>query len=142
MIITSKQNPTVKALANLRRRRDRDEAGVTLVDGYEELNCALDSGVVIKTLYYCPELMGGVEQTQRLQTLLATGVEGIELSRPVFEKVAYREGPDGWLAVVPEIKASLQDLQLKPNPLILVCETVEKPGNLGAMLRTADAAGV
>lgn len=141
MIITSKQNPTIKALGNLRRRREREQAGVTLVDGFEELGCALDAGVTMQHLYYCPELMGGADQTGRLQQLLDSGVEATELSRPVFEKVAYREGADGWLAVVPAIKTGLDQLKLGKNPLLLVCETVEKPGNLGAMLRTADAAG-
>lgn len=141
MIITSKQNPTVKALGNLRRRRERERAGVTIVDGYEELSCALDCGVAIEHLYYCPELMGSADQQKRLAQLLANDVPATEFSREVFEKVAYREGSDGWLATVPAIKTGLEHLKLKDNPLILVCEAVEKPGNLGAMLRTADAVG-
>ncbi len=141
MVITSKQNPAIKALGTLRRRRDREQAGVTLVDGYEELLCALDSGVHIQHLYYCPELMGGGEQLARLKQLIADGTEATELSREVFAKVAYREGADGWLAVVPALQTGLGKLQVKQNPLLLICEAVEKPGNLGAMLRTADAAG-
>lgn len=142
MIITSKQNAKIKSLANLRRRREREREGLTLVDGFEELSCALDAGVVIRSLYYCPELMGGDDQRARLQELLQTGVEAYELSRDVFEKAAYREGPDGWLAVVPAPKTGLDQLKLKQNPLLLIIEAVEKPGNIGAMLRTADAAGV
>jgi TrmH family RNA methyltransferase len=111
------------------------------VDGYEELSCALDSGVVIEQLFYCPELMGGPEQTAKLEALIASGIKTTELSRDVFEKAAYREGADGWLAVVPALKTGLAELKLGKNPLILVCEAVEKPGNMGAMLRTADAAG-
>ena len=141
MIITSKQNPTVKVLGNLRRRREREIAGVTLVDGFEELQCALSSGVELKHLYYCPELMGGPEHQVFLQKLLADNTAATELARDVFLKVAYREGADGWLAVVPALKTGLATLSLKSNPLLLVCEGVEKPGNLGAMLRTADAAG-
>lgn len=141
MIITSKQNPTVKALGNLRRRREREREGITIVDGFEELSCALDSGVKIGHLYYCPELMGGAAQQKRLQELLAQGVAATEFTRDVFEKVAYREGSDGWLATVPAIKTGLDELKLSDNPLLLVCESVEKPGNLGAMLRTADAVG-
>ena len=64
------------------------------------------------------------------------------MSRAAFEKVAYREGPDGFLALVPSVRAGLADLDLPDAPLVLVCEGLEKPGNLGAMLRTADAAGV
>ncbi len=141
MIITSKQNPTVKALSALRQRREREQAGVTLVDGFEELSCALVSGVKIERLYICPELMGGGEQTGRLKQLIDSGTPTSELSRDVFQKVAYRDGADGWLAVVPAIKAGLLDLDLPEKPLVLVCEAVEKPGNIGAMLRTADAAG-
>lgn len=141
MVITSKQNPTIKAVANLRRRREREQSGMTLVDGYEELVCVLDAGVRIKTLLYCPELMGSGQQ-QRLEELLASGADALELSRPVFEKLAYREGPDGWLAVVPAPKADLSALKLGQNPFVLILEAVEKPGNIGAMLRTADAAGV
>jgi TrmH family RNA methyltransferase len=141
MIITSKQNQTIKDLTALRKRREREQAGVTLVDGFEELSCALDSGIAITHLYYCSELMGGAGQAAKLQKLLAGGVAATELSRPVFEKVAYREGADGWLAVVPAIKTGLGQLKLTKTPLLLVCESVEKPGNLGAMLRTADAAG-
>jgi TrmH family RNA methyltransferase len=140
MIITSKQNPAVKSLGNLRRRREREREGVTLVDGFEELQCALQSGVGIQHLYYCPELMGE-GQSDVLATLLQSGVAATELSRPVFEKVAYREGADGWLAVVPAIPTDFARLAPAEKPLLLVCEAVEKPGNLGAMLRTADAAG-
>ena len=142
MQITSKQNPKIKALVGLRTRRDRQMAGVTLVDGYEELGCARAAGTTIKSLYYCPELMGGEDQQAVLEELLASGVEAYELSRDVFEKVSYREGPDGWLAVVPALPAELGKVTLTEAPLVLVCEAVEKPGNLGAMLRTADAAGV
>ncbi len=142
MQITSKQNPKIKALVGLRGRRDRQMAGVTLVDGYEELGCARAAGTTIKSLYYCSELMGGGDQQADLEELLASGVESYELSRDVFEKVSYREGPDGWLAVVPSLPAELSKISPTKTPLILVCEAVEKPGNLGAMLRTADAAGV
>jgi TrmH family RNA methyltransferase len=70
------------------------------------------------------------------------GAEVIRVSRPVFAKIAYRESPDGWLAVLPAVPASLALLEPGPCPLVLICEGVEKPGNLGAVLRTADAAGV
>lgn len=141
MVITSKQNPTIKALIALRRRREREQVGLTLVDGYEELSCALASGVKVNQLYVCPELMAGGEQTGRLKQLTDAGTSITELSRPIFEKVAYREGADGWLAVVPALVASISALQLPERSMLLVCEAVEKPGNIGAMLRTADAAG-
>jgi TrmH family RNA methyltransferase len=139
--ITSLQNPTIKTLVGLRRRRDRDEAKLTLVEGFEELSVALASGAKPAALYICPELMAAETQLTLVGQLAETGVLVTMLDRPVFEKVAYREGPDGWLATFPAIDVSLAHLDLGPNPLILVCEAVEKPGNLGAMLRTADAVG-
>lgn len=141
MKITSKQNPTIKNLVRLRQRRERQAAGVTLVDGFEELDCAVQSGVVIKELFFCPELMGA-GQPERLAELLKADLPATQLTREVFEKVAYRESPDGWLAVVAPVATGLSAIQLGDKPLVLVCEAVEKPGNLGAMLRTADAAGV
>src|SRR5262249_38098383 len=70
------------------------------------------------------------------------GAEVISVSPVAFRKIAYRESPDGWLAVVPAVRADLAELDVGANPLILICQGVEKPGNLGAILRTADAAGV
>jgi len=141
--ITSPANPRLKQLVALRRRRARDEAGVTVVEGFEELGLALDAGVRPRALFYSPELMlDADEQLQVVDDLRASGVEVVRVSRPAFEKVAYREGPDGFMALVPAVRADLGDLELPSAPLVLVCEGLEKPGNLGAMLRTADAAGV
>ncbi|HET7762016.1 MAG TPA: TrmH family RNA methyltransferase, partial [Phycicoccus sp.] len=92
---------------------------------------------------HCPELMLDPERRSALvERARALGSSTIRCSRAAFEKVAYREGPDGFLAVVPVAGAALDDLVLPPDPLVLVCEGLEKPGNLGAVLRTADAAGV
>jgi RNA methyltransferase, TrmH family len=132
--LTSTRNPRVKQLVALRRRRARDQSGVTLIDGYDELLLALDAGVQPEAVYYCAAYASGA-----LDERLA---ERISVSREVFDKIAYRENPDGWLAVVPSPPARLDALSVPPHPLILVAESVEKPGNLGAMLRTADAAGV
>jgi RNA methyltransferase, TrmH family len=139
--ITSPANARVKQLVALRRRRARDQAGVTLVEGFEELGLALAAGVRPRALYYSPELAGGdvAGMTGRVARL---GAEVIRVSRPVFGKIAYRESPDGWLAVVPSVPASLDGLDTGACPLVIICEGVEKPGNLGAILRTADAAGV
>lgn len=141
LIITSASNPRLRQVAALRRRRERDRQGNTLVDGFEELTLALDSGVRPRTLFWCPELMA---ETARgiVERCGAAGAQTIRLSRVAFEKVAYREGPDGVLAVVPGVERSVRDLTSSSDMLALVCQAVEKPGNLGAMLRTADAAGV
>jgi RNA methyltransferase, TrmH family len=144
-LITSPANPRVKALVALRRRRVRTEQGRTLLEGHEELQLALAAGVVPRTLYHCPELAGAVPTGQVDDVLGQVGARGSELvllSRAAFEKAAYREGPDGFLAVVDTVDRGCADLVLPADPLLLLCQGVEKPGNLGAMLRTADAAGV
>ena len=139
--ITSPANARVKQLVALRHRRARDRAGVTLVEGYEELGLALSAGARPLTLYVCPDLAGGDAQPM-IDRVAGLGAEVVRVSRAVFGKIAYRESPDGWLAVLPQVPAGLSLLDLGPRPLVLVCEGVEKPGNLGAILRTADAAGV
>jgi RNA methyltransferase, TrmH family len=139
--ITSPANPRIKQLVSLRRRRAREQAGVTLVDGLAEIELALAAGVRPLALYYCPALARpeSVSLAARADGLDA---EIVQVSRPVFEKISYREGPDGWLAVLPAVVSTLDHIELGSRPLVLVCAGLEKPGNLGAILRTADAAGV
>jgi len=142
-IITSPANARLKSLVALRRRHARDDAGLTLLEGYDELSLALDAGVVPRTLYHCPELMLDPSvQQDVVRRVRALGSDTQQLGRAAFEKVAYREGPDGFLAVVDSVVRACVDLRVGPEPLVLICQGVEKPGNLGAMLRTADAAGV
>jgi RNA methyltransferase, TrmH family len=144
--ITSPANPRIKQLVALRRRREREQAGVTLVEGQAEIDLALAAGVAPQALYHCPEL-ASPGAGQIVERAAARGAEILRVSRPVFEKVSYREGPDGLLAVVPAVETALDALLLgnRPlgdRPLVLICAGLEKPGNLGAILRTADAAGV
>lgn len=141
-MITSAQNPKIKRLVALRKRRDRDEAGVMVVEGHDELMVGLQNGVRPLEVYYCAELMSGLIDQAMLEACEQAGAQMYEVEREVFEKAAYREGPDGWLAVVPMVPMDLRRLTVSEQPLVLVCESVEKPGNLGAMLRTAAAAGV
>lgn len=135
----------MKALARLQQKAaERRAQGLTLVEGLRELAVAVGAGVAVAALYTCPELAD--ETTARaLQALFSAEPgrpEWLELTRPVFEKLAYREGSDGVLAVLRTPARALAGLRLLPNPLVLVLEAVEKPGNLGAILRTADAAPV
>ena len=139
--ITSPANPRVKQLVALRRRRARDESGVTLVEGRAEIELALAAGVRPRALYCCPALTGP-QSSDLPERARDRGADIVRLSRAVFEKASYREGPDGWLAVVPAVDTDLAHLDPGPRPLILACAGLEKPGNLGAILRTADAAGV
>lgn len=139
--ITSASNPRLKELVALRRRRTREETGSTLLEGTEELSLALEAGVTPFAVYHCPELMQDYGP-EVVETARAAGAQVVELSRTAFDKVAYREGPDGVLAKVPAPGLTLEQLDLPAHPFVLLVEGVEKPGNLGAMLRTADAAGV
>jgi TrmH family RNA methyltransferase len=153
LLITSPANPRLKAVVALRRRRTREESSTTLVEGHEELALALASGIRPQTLFVCPELFSpagqagrqeiGRRQDDLVEHARQLGAEVVRLSRTAFEKVAYREGPDGLLGVVPAVGRALYTLDIDDDDaLLLVAQRVEKPGNLGAMLRTADAAGV
>ncbi|HVU36179.1 MAG TPA: RNA methyltransferase [Opitutaceae bacterium] len=139
--ISSLQNPRVKQLVKLRDRRPRDEAGVFLVEGYREIRRALEKQVPLRELYFSPDWYLGENEPALLAEAEAGGAVLIELSKDAFSKVAYRERPDGLLAVAPQWKRSLSDLTLPDAPFLLVVEAIEKPGNLGTILRSADAAG-
>jgi len=139
--ITSLQNPRVKLLVKLRERRDRDEVGLFLVEGYREVRRALEKGVKFKELYFSPEWFLGENEPSLIAAIQAQGAQVFELTKAAFAKVAYRERPDGLLAVAPQWRRGLADLTLGANPFLLVVESIEKPGNLGTILRSADAAG-
>ena len=135
MDITSLQNARVKHIVRLRdEKRQRREDGLMLVEGYDEIRLALSAGYTPHTIFSAPELVS--------RQLGGVNAESITVTRAVYKKIAYRENPDGWLAVFPIPQVSLEDLKLSASPLVIVAESVEKPGNLGAILRTADAAHV
>ncbi len=143
--IESRQNPQVKALVRLRDRKHRDRQGRFIVEGLRELEHACEASVPIDTLYFCPELFPSdqhAEFVNRFRTFAGTGEGLARVSAAVFEKICYREGPDGLLATAQPNNHTLTHLKLSPNPLVLILEGIEKPGNLGAILRTADATGV
>jgi TrmH family RNA methyltransferase len=140
--ISSLQNPRVKQLVRLRDRRPRDEDGVFLVEGYRQIRRALEKQVVLSELYFSPDWFLGENEPALIQQAEAAGAQLFELSKDAFAKVAYRERPDGLLAVAPQWQRTLDDLTLKAQPFLLVVEAIEKPGNLGTILRSADAAGV
>ena len=161
--ISSLQNPRVKQLVKLRDRRPRDEAGVFLVEGYREIRRALENEVKLQELYFSPEWFLGENEPALIEQAGSAGAQLFELTKEAFAKVAYRERPDGLLAVAPQWRRSIDDLDSmigridaaglaevgeppdssiagKP-PFLLVVEAIEKPGNLGTILRSADAAG-
>ncbi len=139
--ISSLQNPRVKQLVKLRDRRSRDEAGVFLVEGYREIRRALEKNVVVKEFYFSPAWFLGENERALIERAAAAGAQLFELTKEAFAKVAYRERPDGLLAVAPQWRRSLADLALPEAAFVLVVESIEKPGNLGTILRSADAAG-
>jgi len=161
--ISSLQNPRVKQLVRLRDRRPRDEDGVFLVEGYRQIRRALEKKIVLTELYFSPEWFLGENEPALIAQAEAAGAQLFELSKDAFAKVAYRERPDGLLAVAPQWKRTLEEINLagvadpglvpaQPGsatlattakaPFLLVVEAIEKPGNLGTILRSADAAGV
>jgi len=140
--LTSLQNPRVKDAVRLRERGARDAAGRMLIEGYRETRRALDNHIRPTCFFYCPELFQGGNEPELLRRAADAGAELLECSAPVFRKLSYRDRPDGLLALAPQWRRGLNDLSLPENPLLLVMERIEKPGNLGTMLRTADAGGV
>ena len=140
--ISSLQNPRVKQLVKLRDRRPRDETGVFLVEGYREIRRALEKQVPLRELYFAPEWFLGENEPALLSAAEAAGAQLFELTKEAFAKVAYRERPDGLLGVAPQWKRTLEDVPVTGRaPFLLVVEAIEKPGNLGTILRSADAAG-
>ncbi|MCA0132120.1 TrmH family RNA methyltransferase [Winogradskyella alexanderae] len=138
--ITSTQNPLIKQLVLLKdKSRERRKTGQFLIEGKRELSLAIKGGYNIETLLFYPDFFSESEA----KAMSRYGIEIIEISLDVFQKLAHRETTEGIIALVNSKSHQLEELQLKSkNPLILVAEAPEKPGNIGALLRTADAANV
>ena len=136
-VITSAQNPKLKRLLALQEKsRLRREEGVFVVEGRRELEHCVAAGFAVESVFICPEIL-------ELPTGVVPDKQGQQfyLTKELYAKVAYREGTEGIIAEVKAKYLGLEDLKLKANPLVMVLEGVEKPGNLGAVLRSADAAG-
>lgn len=139
-IITSAQNPKVKKLMLLQQKSsERRKEGLFVVEGVRELLHCVSAGFEVDTLFYCPSLMQGYEGEAEVKAL-ASQVRSFEVSPQVYGKMAYRGTTEGVIAEMKVRLLGLDDLQLPSSPLIMVLERVEKPGNLGAVLRSADAA--
>lgn len=139
--ITSPANPRIKRLVRLRERRERDESGRFLIEGYRELRRALSGGVEVEELYCCPALYLGENEESLVEAAARAGAEVVPVGEAPFRKASYRDRPEGLLAVAHQFPTGLERLRPGPDPLLLVVEGIEKPGNLGTMLRTAGAAG-
>lgn len=145
MIITSFSNSKIKELVKLRDRRERVKTGLTLIEGIREVRAAINAGIVIKEIYLCPSLYEGLEQghveNEILKVLAARKVDVVEVTKEIFAKVSFGDRSEGVLAIGFAQSRAITDLKLKKNPFFMLVESVEKPGNLGAILRTCDAAG-
>ena len=135
--ITSAQNPKIKNLLLLQEKsKARREQGLFVVEGRRELEHCIEAGFRVRTVFVCPEVAGADFST----SLEMTDTLVVEIPEALYRKVAYREGTEGVLAEVEVRERRLEDLALGEHPLVMVLESVEKPGNLGAVLRSADAA--
>ena len=144
--ITSLQNPRVKGVVRLGSRRERDREQRTVVEGVRETSLALARGVIPVEAFVCRDYLAEkgaqalLSQLQQLATAKRTKL--FDVSPAVYDKMAYRSGSEGVLLVIPFLTRSLDDLGLGARPFLAIVDGVEKPGNLGAILRTADAAGL
>ena len=138
--ITSIQNPFIKSLVLLQEKsKARKQTGTFLIEGKREIELAIIGNYEIETILFLPEII----TNSQINTLTNNRVKDlIEISNEVYQKLAYRDTTEGILAIAKTKSLQLSDLKLSENPLILVAESPEKPGNIGAILRTADAANL
>jgi len=138
--ITSLQNPFIKQIILLKEKpRTRKKTGLFTIEGKRELSLAIKGNYKIETLFYYP----GLFSTSEAEALSHYNIDVIEITKEVYQKIAYRDTTEGVIAIAKTKDNKLESLSFKnPNPLILVAEAPEKPGNIGAILRTADAANV
>jgi TrmH family RNA methyltransferase len=140
--LASPSNPRIKAASRLRDRRERDATGLTLVDGARELRRAVEAGVEVVEAFVCEPLVAGDDARAALDALRSRGVPMTTTTEAAFAKLAFGDRAEGLVAVVRAPSLALDDLRPPADPLLVVIEGVEKPGNLGAILRSADGAGV
>jgi len=136
--ITSLQNPKIKNIVKLSKAKERKSQNLFIIEGARELSLALSARYEVDSVFVCPELFIKTDYPLVLKSIPVN--QQYEVSEAVFEKIAYREGSDGLLTLAKPKSHTLEDLELSANPFLIILESVEKPGNLGAVLRTIDAA--
>jgi len=142
MLITSLQNPRIRQVLKLKTSRGRKANGLTLIDGSREVSVALHSGAQLQEIFFCPECLDQREGDSLLKQLISLRIPLQEVSAKVYRKISFGEREDGLLAVCRPHRHQLDNFDFTSVSLCLVLEGIEKPGNLGAILRTCDAAGV
>lgn len=140
--ITSRQNPRVKDVARLRLTRERQRQGRFVVDGAREILRAIQAGVEVVEAFVCHELLESDDARLAADRALAAAGVAATVTPEVFEKICFGERTDGVVLVAKTPQRTLASLALPPAPLVAILEGIEKPGNLGAILRSADGAGV
>jgi TrmH family RNA methyltransferase len=140
--ITSRQNQRVKDAVRLRNGRERQRLGRFVIDGAREISRAIAAGVRCTEAFVSVNVMNSTEVQEALHRIQSARVETFEVTTEVFEKLAFGDRNDGIVVVAETPKTGLRDLRLGPKPLVAVLERLEKPGNVGAVLRSADAAGI
>lgn len=141
MRITSLQNPHIKNCVKLQQRRERDRQQKMVVEGYRAILQAMHNRYPLHTLYYCPELFYGHQEGDLLAAVAQTGVALLEVAAEPFRKMASAPRPDGLLALAPQVLHTLEGYHPRPGGFFLIAEAIEKPANLGAIIRSADGAG-
>ena len=141
LILSSLANARVKQAITLRQRSHRDELGQMLIEGYRELKRAVDNRHPISELFFCRAWWQGQNEESLVQRCRDGGAELLECTDAVFAKMSYRDRPEGLLAVAPQVRRTLDSLAPPADAMVIVAEAIEKPGNLGTILRSADAAG-
>lgn len=141
-IITSPQNPRIRSIYHLQKKRERDRTGLITIEGARELARALGAGVALREIYLCPEVAATGEADAIIGELRSRRIPLFTVGRAAFAKIAYREDSGGFVAVAERPPTGLDRLAGSAGALFLVVDAVEKPGNLGALLRSADGAGV
>ena len=144
LLITSLQNPRIKQILDLRDRKHRDQTGLFLIEGYREILRAVDANWEIQELYVCEDLFLGSNEQALINRAVPRKKAVFCCSEKVFKKISYRDRPDGLLAIGIQRHMSLDSWNVKRNsmPFFVVAEAIEKPGNLGTILRSSDAVGV
>ena len=140
-MIESAQNPKVKQLIKLRRARVRRREGLFIVEGRREIQVGLRAGAAFEEVFFCSALFGGRDQEEVLVALREQKVPLLEMAQGSFEKISMRENPDGLIALARTWESSVEELKLREKPFVLVIDGVEKPGNLGAIMRSTEAFG-
>ena len=134
-IITSSKNIKIKEINKLRKSNNRRKEKLFIIEGKKEINLAKKSGICIKELFFS-------ENVYQKELNNFSDITKYSVANEVFNKISFRENPDGYLAIAQSKNFELKDIKLSKNPFLLILEAIEKPGNIGAILRSADAAGV